>query len=56
MQAGDVITIIGKLNDDWLKGELNGKQGIFPAVLIDHIPPGIPVIEEPTPEEKQVLL
>jgi len=31
---GDIIRIISKPNQDWFEGELNGKTGIFPAVLV----------------------
>ncbi|NXV81799.1 NCF2 factor, partial [Atlantisia rogersi] len=33
-QAGDVIIILSKVNEDWLEGQCNGKIGIFPSAFI----------------------
>ncbi|GAA6108487.1 neutrophil cytosol factor 2 [Tachysurus ichikawai] len=32
--AGDVITILSKVNEEWLEGECNGKSGIFPSSFV----------------------
>ncbi|NXX57594.1 NCF2 factor, partial [Scopus umbretta] len=33
-QAGDVILVLTKVNEDWLEGQCNGKIGIFPSAFI----------------------
>ncbi|XP_050163353.1 neutrophil cytosol factor 2 isoform X4 [Myiozetetes cayanensis] len=35
-QAGDVILVLSKVNEDWLEGQCNGKTGIFPSAFIQH--------------------
>ena len=47
--TGETIHVIGKINDDWLKGEYLGKTGAFPcgfvdisAELIDKLPQSEP--------------
>ena len=37
--AGDVIALKGWVGDDWLRGELNDKQGIFPMTFVEIIEP-----------------
>ncbi|XP_072162827.1 uncharacterized protein [Diadema setosum] len=31
---GDIITITEKVDDDWLRGSLNGKTGVLPAICV----------------------
>ncbi|NWS94343.1 NCF2 factor, partial [Mionectes macconnelli] len=33
-QAGDVILVLSKVNEDWLEGQCNGRTGIFPFAFI----------------------
>ncbi|MBN3289543.1 NCF2 factor, partial [Polypterus senegalus] len=33
-QAGDIINVLSKVNEDWYEGECNGKVGIFPAGFV----------------------
>ncbi|NXI41333.1 NCF2 factor, partial [Galbula dea] len=33
-QAGDVILVLSKVNEDWLEGQCNGQIGIFPSAFI----------------------
>jgi len=35
--SGDVIRLTDKVGDDWLKGEVNGKVGIFPIAFVEII-------------------
>ena len=44
-EDGDVIQLLAHCGDDWLKGELNGKVGIFPASFVEII--------EDLPEDKE---
>ncbi|XP_041466815.1 dynamin-binding protein-like isoform X2 [Lytechinus variegatus] len=34
---GDIITITGKVDDDWLKGRINGKSGVLPAICVQPL-------------------
>lgn len=33
--AGEIIHVIEKINDDWLKGEYRGRSGAFPCSFVD---------------------
>ncbi|NXX95558.1 NCF2 factor, partial [Centropus bengalensis] len=33
-EAGDVILVLSKVNEDWLEGQCNGKIGIFPSAFV----------------------
>ncbi|NXN29407.1 NCF2 factor, partial [Nycticryphes semicollaris] len=35
-QAGDVILVLSKVNEDWLEGQCNGKIGIFPSAFVQN--------------------
>ncbi|NWH55820.1 NCF2 factor, partial [Geococcyx californianus] len=35
-QAGDVILVLSKVNEDWLEGQCNGKIGIFPSAFVQE--------------------
>ncbi|XP_071531146.1 uncharacterized protein l(3)05822 [Panulirus ornatus] len=39
-----MVHITGRLNDQWLYGECNGKCGQFPANFVDRVPPNLPQI------------
>lgn len=34
---GEIIKLLEHVGDDWLRGELNGKSGIFPATFVEVI-------------------
>jgi hypothetical protein len=36
IRAGDVITLVTKLDSDWWTGELNGETGDFPASYVEE--------------------
>lgn len=43
MSVGDQIKLVGRMDQDWLKGQLRGQEGIFPVDFVDIIvdfPPG----------------
>ncbi|XP_033095717.1 SH3 domain-containing protein 19-like isoform X2 [Anneissia japonica] len=35
IRTGDTITIVEAVGDDWLRGRLNGKEGIFPRNFVE---------------------
>ncbi|XP_077480715.1 neutrophil cytosol factor 2 [Stigmatopora argus] len=35
---GDQITLISKINQDWLEGRSNGNTGIFPVSFVEEVP------------------
>ncbi|XP_075013051.1 neutrophil cytosol factor 2 isoform X2 [Calonectris borealis] len=35
-QAGDVILVLSKVNEDWLEGQCKGKIGIFPSAFVQN--------------------
>ncbi|NXS57443.1 NCF2 factor, partial [Brachypteracias leptosomus] len=35
-QAGDVILVLSKVNENWLEGQCNGKIGIFPSAFVQE--------------------
>lgn len=49
--AGAIIEIIEETNEDWWKGRLNGRQGLFPANHVKKVaPPAIVATDvQPTP-------
>lgn len=36
-KKGDKITIIDKINKDWLEGELNGQKGMLPSAYVEYV-------------------
>ncbi|XP_061569404.1 neutrophil cytosol factor 2 [Cololabis saira] len=37
-QQGDAITLLSRINQDWLEGRCNGNTGIFPASFVEEVP------------------
>lgn len=37
MKVGDIITIEEKEDEDWWRGELHGKVGVFPSNFVEEI-------------------
>ncbi|KAI3354756.1 hypothetical protein L3Q82_004582 [Scortum barcoo] len=35
---GDIITLLSRVNKDWLEGQCNGNTGIFPASFVKEVP------------------
>lgn len=35
--SGEIITLVARISDEWLRGELKGKTGLFPAAFIEII-------------------
>lgn len=49
-EAGDIIRLLERIGDEWLKGELNEKTGIFPASyveIIEHLPADEEAVSSP---------
>jgi endophilin-A len=38
-KEGSAIKLIAKLDDNWLQGELNGRQGRFPVSYVEMVVP-----------------
>lgn len=43
LKENDLVTIFYRINDDWLYGEVNGRQGQFPANFLEYLPSNIPM-------------
>ncbi|XP_065357297.1 uncharacterized protein l(3)05822 [Calliphora vicina] len=43
LKENDLITILHRINEDWLYGEVNGRQGQFPANFLEYVPSNIPM-------------
>lgn len=43
LKENEMVTILYKVNEDWLYGEVDGRQGQFPANFIEHLPDNIPM-------------
>ncbi|ALC46627.1 l-3-05822 [Drosophila busckii] len=37
-QENEVVTLLYRINEDWLYGEVGGRQGQFPANFLEHVP------------------
>uniref|UniRef100_UPI0037E88D45 neutrophil cytosol factor 2 n=1 Tax=Semicossyphus pulcher TaxID=241346 RepID=UPI0037E88D45 len=35
---GDTITLLSRINQDWLEGQCNGNTGIFPSAFVEEVP------------------
>lgn len=42
LTENEIVTILYKINEDWLYGEVDGRQGQFPANFIEYLPDNIP--------------
>ncbi|XP_014673082.1 PREDICTED: SH3 domain-containing protein 19-like [Priapulus caudatus] len=42
-KQGDEVTLVSKVNDDWLVGHFHGNEGRFPAAFVDHVPIDLPL-------------
>ena len=38
-KEGDIIKLLARLDDNWLQGELNGRQGRFPISYVEILVP-----------------
>lgn len=36
------MSVLYRINDDWLYGEVNGRQGQFPANFLEFVPENLP--------------
>lgn len=44
VHEGNLVQVTGRLNDQWLYGQCNGKWGQFPSNFVDWIPPNLPQV------------
>ncbi|KAL9889582.1 SH3 domain-containing lethal (3) 05822 isoform 1-T4 [Glossina fuscipes fuscipes] len=44
LKENDLVTILYRINEDWLFGESNGRQGQFPANFLEYVPTNVPTI------------
>ena len=49
-----MITLLSKVSDEWIYGQLDGREGMFPSSFIPHVPESLPM--KVTKEEPKVLL
>lgn len=38
-KVDDIIILLERVNEEWLRGEMNGKVGRFPATFVDILTP-----------------
>uniref|UniRef100_T1PDB4 SH3 domain protein n=1 Tax=Musca domestica TaxID=7370 RepID=T1PDB4_MUSDO len=43
IKENEIVTILYRINEDWLYGEVNGRQGQFPANFLEYVPSNIPM-------------
>lgn len=43
LKENEMVAILYKINEDWLYGEVDGRQGQFPANFIEYLPENIPM-------------
>ncbi|KAI8129080.1 hypothetical protein FF38_04609 [Lucilia cuprina] len=43
LKENDLVTILYRINEDWLFGEANGRQGQFPANFLEYVPTNVPM-------------
>ena len=53
LKEGDMVKVLGQEEEGWLKGELNGKTGVFPSNFVELVkgPPPAAVPEPEPPKE-----
>ncbi|XP_023177047.2 abl interactor 2 isoform X1 [Drosophila hydei] len=44
LRENEVVNILYRINEDWLYGEVNGRQGQFPANFLEYVPDNIPTL------------
>lgn len=43
LKENDMVTVLSRINDDWLFGELRNQRGQFPANFLEYIPQDLPI-------------
>ncbi|KAH8336577.1 hypothetical protein KR074_009359 [Drosophila pseudoananassae] len=44
LRENELVTLLYKINDEWLFGEVDGRQGQFPANFLDQVPEDLPTL------------
>ncbi|XP_030374497.1 SH3 domain-containing protein 19 [Scaptodrosophila lebanonensis] len=42
IQENELVTVLYRINEDWLFGEIAGRQGQFPANFLEYVPDNLP--------------
>lgn len=42
-QENDLVTVLYRINEDWLYGEIDGRRGQFPSNFLEYIPDNLPM-------------
>ena len=54
LQPGDVVELLERIDAEWLKGRLAGKEGIFPAEFVTILEDLPPAPEPPKPQPSKI--
>ncbi|KRG01248.1 uncharacterized protein Dmoj_GI23087, isoform B [Drosophila mojavensis] len=44
LRENEIVNILYRINEDWLYGEVNGRQGQFPANFLEYVPDNLPTL------------
>ncbi|XP_015038138.2 uncharacterized protein l(3)05822 isoform X1 [Drosophila pseudoobscura] len=44
LQENELVTVLYRINEEWLFGEAGGRQGQFPANFLDQVPDNLPTL------------
>lgn len=53
IEPGDKVILLERINDDWLKGALNQRTGIFPSAFV-NVKVDLPVLSKQAADESML--